>query len=245
VNRDRGESGLVYGRNSVLECLRAGRRRARKLLLLKGGEDLDTIRAAAAGVLVEETSRAELDRLSHGGVHQGVVLEADPLPVLDLKSWLAKPLGKNAVVLLLDGVTDPHNLGAIVRSAAAMGASAIVLPEDRAAPITATAVKAASGAIEHIDLVRVTNLTRCILQLKDHEFWIAALDPDGDKTLWEADLGGRIGIVIGSEGKGLRRLVKESCDFAVRIPLPGPIPSLNASVSAAIALAECLRRRSQ
>lgn len=243
MNRDRGESGLVYGRNSVLECLRAGRRRARKLHLLKGGDDFEAIRAAAPYVPVVETSRAELDRLSQGGVHQGVVLEADPLPVLDLKTWLAKPLAKDAVVVLLDGVTDPHNLGAIARSAAAMGASALVLSEDRAAPLTPTAVKAASGAMEHIDLVRVTNLTRCIVQLKEHEFWIAALDPEGEKTLWEADLGGRIGLVIGSEGKGLRRLVRESCDFGVRIPLPGPIPSLNASVSAAIALAECLRRR--
>jgi 23S rRNA (guanosine2251-2'-O)-methyltransferase len=245
VNRDRGESGLVYGRNSVLECLRAGRRRARRLHLLKGGDDFDAIRAAATGVPVVETSRAELDRLSQGGVHQGVALEADPLPVLDMKTWLAKPLAKDAVVVLLDGVTDPHNLGAIARSAAAMGACALVIPEDRAAPLTPTAVKAASGAMEYIDLVRVTNLTRCIGQLKEHEFWIAALDPEGEKTLWEADLGGRIGLVIGSEGKGLRRLVRESCDFAVRIPLPGPIPSLNASVSAAIALAECLRRRSR
>ncbi len=244
MNRDRGESGLLYGRNSVLECLRAGRRRARKLYLLKGGDDFDAIRAAAPGVPVVETSRAELDRLAQDGVHQGVVLEADPLPVLDLKSWLAKPLAKDAVVILLDGVTDPHNLGAIARSAVAMGASALVITEDRGAPLSPAAVKTASGAMEHIDLVRVTNLTRCIGQLKEHEFWIAALDPEGEKTLWEADLGGRIGLVIGSEGKGLRRLVRESCDFGVRIPLPGPIPSLNASVSAAIALAECLRRRS-
>ncbi len=243
MSRDRGQSDLVFGRNSVLECLRAGRRRALALHLLAGGEDLDAIREAARGVTSIETSRAELDRLAKGGVHQGVVLEADPLPLYDLKTWLAKPLAKDAVVVILDGVTDPHNLGAIARSAAAMGAAALVLPEDRAAPLTPTAIKAASGAMEHIDIVRVTNLSRAIGQLKEHEFWIAALDPEGDKTLWEADLGGRIGIVIGSEGSGLRRLVRESCDFAVRIPLPGPIHSLNASVSAAIALAECLRRR--
>jgi len=243
VSRD--PSTLVYGRNSVLECLRAGRRRAQALHLLAGGEDLDDIREAAQGVRIVEASRGDLDRLTKGGVHQGVVLEASPLPVLDLKVWLAKPIAKDAVVVILDGVTDPHNLGAIARSAVAMGAAALILPEDRAAPLTSTAIKAASGAMEHIDLVRVKNVTRAIEQLKEHEFWIAALDPEGDKTLWEADLGGRIGLVIGSEGAGLRRLVRESCDFAVRIPLPGPIPSLNASVSAAIALAECLRRRSK
>ena len=243
MSRERGQSDLVFGRNSVLECLRAGRRRAQVLHLVAGGEDLNAIREAAHGVTIVETSRAELDRLTKGGVHQGVVLEANSLPHYDLKTWLAKPIAKDAVAVILDGVTDPHNLGAIARSAVAMGAAALILPEDRAAPLTPAAVKAASGAMEHIDLIRVTNLSRAIGQIKEHEFWIAALDPEGEKTLWEADLGGRIGLVIGSEGSGLRRLVRESCDFAVRIPLPGPIPSLNASVSAAIALAECLRRR--
>lgn len=243
MSPDRSQTDLVYGRNSVLECLRARRRRCRALHVLAGGEDLDEIREAAAGLRIVEAARADLDRLTKNGVHQGVVLECDPLPLYDLKVWLDRPIAKDAVVVLLDGVTDPHNLGAIARSAAAMGAAALMLPEDRAAPITATAVKSASGAMEHIDIVRVKNVARAIELLKEHEFWIAALDPEGDKTLWEADLGGRIGLVIGSEGAGLRRLVKESCDFAVRIPLPGPIPSLNASVSAAIALAECLRRR--
>lgn len=243
MSRDRAQHDIVYGRNSVLECLRARRRRTRALHLLSGGEDLDEIREAAEGVRIVEASRADLDRLAKGGVHQGVVLECDPLPLYDLKVWLERPIARDAVVVLLDGVTDPHNLGAIARSAVAMGAAALMLSEDRAAPITATAVKAASGAMEHIDLVRMKNVARAIEQLKEHEFWIAALDPKGDKTLWEADLGGRIGLVVGSEGGGLRRLVRESCDFAVRIPLPGPIPSLNASVSAAIALAECLRRR--
>lgn len=243
MNKDRGQTNIVYGRNPVLECLRAGRRRGRALHILAGGENLEDIRDAAEGLRIVEAARADLDRLAKGGVHQGVVLECDPLPLYDLKVWLERPLAKDAVVVLLDSVTDPHNLGAIARSAAAMGAAAVLLPDDRAAPITPTAIKAASGAMEHIDLVRMKNVARAIEQLKEHEFWIAALDPEGDKTLWEADLGGRIGLVIGSEGAGLRRLVRESCDFAVRIPLPGPIPSLNASVSAAIALAECLRRR--
>jgi 23S rRNA (guanosine2251-2'-O)-methyltransferase len=211
--------------------------------LLAGGKHLDEIRAAAAGLPMAEVSRAELDRLAAGGVHQGVVLEAGPLPRVDAKVWLAGDLPADAVAVLLDGITDPQNLGAIARSAVAFGARAIIYTEDRAAPISPAAVKAASGAMEHIDLVRVTNLARCIALLKQHEFWIAALDPDGDRDLWDADLKGRVGLVIGSEGKGLRRLVRESCDFALRIPLTGPIPSLNASASAAIALAECARQR--
>jgi 23S rRNA (guanosine2251-2'-O)-methyltransferase len=162
---------------------------------------------------------------------------------MEAREWLEAGLPRDVVAILLDGVTDPHNLGAIARSAVAFGAKALIMTEDRAAPITPTAVKAASGAMEHIDLVCVTNLARTIALVKEHEFWIAALDPKGDRDLWDADLTGRIGLVIGSEGTGLRRLVRESCDFALRIPLTGPIPSLNASVSAGIALAECARQR--
>lgn len=236
---------IVFGRNAVLECLRARRRAARRLHLLGGGEALDDIRDAAARIHLEidESARGDLDRLAKGGVHQGVVLEADPLPRYDAREWLDSNPPRDAIAVLLDGVTDPHNLGAIARSAVALGAHAIVLTEDRAAPVTPTAVKAASGAMEHIDLLCVTNLARTMAVMKEHEFWLAALDPDGDQDLWDADLTGRIGLVIGSEGSGLRRLVRESCDFALRIPLAGPIPSLNASVSAGIALAECARQR--
>jgi 23S rRNA (guanosine2251-2'-O)-methyltransferase len=237
------EREIVYGRNSALECLRARKRAVHRVWLLSGGESLDALRDAAAGVELEETSRPELDRLAKGGVHQGVVIEADPLPTLDAREWLERGLPRDTIAVLLDGVTDPHNLGAVARSAAAFGARGLILPADRAAPVTPAAVKAASGAMEHIDLVCVTNLARCIATLKEHEFWLAALDPEGDRDLWDADLTGRVGLVIGSEGKGLRRLVRESCDFALRIPLSGPIPSLNASVSAAIALAECTRQR--
>lgn len=237
------KSELVYGRMPVLECLRAGKRRGHKLYLLDRGEDLEAIRNAADGLSVETLPRKDLDRLARGGVHQGVILEADPLPVLDLQQWLARAPAEHTLALLLDGVTDPHNFGAIVRSAAAMGAHGVIFAKDRAAPISPAATKSAAGAMEHIDLVRVTNLVRCIDQLKQQGFWIAALDPDGDRTLWNADLTGRLGLVIGSEGKGIRRLVYESCDLYVRIPLSGPLPSLNASVSAAIALAECLRQR--
>ncbi len=233
----------VYGRRPVLECLRAAKRQSHKLYLLERGEGLDSIREAANGIPILYVGRKDLDRLAGGGVHQGVLLETEPLPLLTLEDWLAQSPPQTALALLLDGITDPHNFGAMVRSAAALGAAGVIFPKDRAAPLSPAAVKAAAGAMEHIDLVRVTNLVRCIDKLKQDGFWIAALDPDGDRPIWRADLTGRLGLVIGSEGKGIRRLVHENCDLFLTIPLPGPLPSLNAAASAAIALAECLRQR--
>lgn len=233
----------IAGRIPVLESLRAGKRRARRLFLQSGAKELDAIRAAAAGVPVEERSRGELDLLVGGVLHQGVVLDADPLPLLDMKAWLARVNARDATAVVLDGVEDPHNFGAIVRSAAAMGAAGVVFAKRRAAPLSPAALKSAAGAMEHIDLVEVVNLVRALEQLKADGFWLAALDADAPQTLWEADLSGRLALVIGSEGRGIRPLVARTCDFQVRIPLAGAITSLNASVSAAVALAECLRRR--
>lgn len=210
---------------------------------MRDAKGLDELIAEASGVPVEETDRNRLDQLSGGVVHQGVVLEADPLPLLDAGAWARGPFPEQAVVVVLDGVEDPHNFGAIARSAAACGAYALVFGKDRSAPLSAAAMKSAAGAMEHIDLVQATNLSRAIDAMKESGFWIAGLDAAGDKTVWEADLKGRIALVIGSEGKGMRRLVREHCDFLVRIPLTGPITSLNASVSAAIAIYECMRQR--
>ncbi len=210
---------------------------------MRGAQGIDDVLAAARGVPIEETDRNRLDQLAGGVVHQGVVLEADALPVLDAALWSHGPFPEQAVVVILDGVEDPHNFGAIVRSAAACGACAVLFGKDRSAPLSSAAMKSAAGAMEYIDLVQATNVSRAINDLKKAGFWIAGLDADADKTIWEADLKGRIGLVIGSEGKGIRRLVRENCDFHLRIPLSGPITSLNASVSAAIAIAECLRQR--
>ena len=233
----------VVGRIPVLECLRAGKRPARRLYLLRNARDLDDIRDAAAGIPTEECDRNRLDQLSGGVVHQGVVLEADPLPLNDSGAWARGAFPEQAVVVILDGIEDPHNFGAIVRSAAACGACAVVFGKDRSAPLSAAALKSAAGAMEYIDLVQATNISRAIDDLKKAGFWIAGLDADADKTIWQADLKGRIALVVGSEGKGIRRLVREHCDFHLRIPLTGPITSLNASVSAAIAIAECVRQR--
>lgn len=235
--------GLVVGRIPALECLRGGKRKPRRLYLLESGKDLETIRAAAKGVSIETRNRKDLDSLSGNVVHQGVVLEADPLPVLSVEEWLPSLVGNDAVAVVLDGVEDPHNFGAIVRNAAAFGANAVIFTKDRAAPLSPAALKSAAGAMEYVDLVRATNLSRALAALKDANFWIAGLLPNGKDNLWKTDLTGRIALVIGGEGKGLRRLTAENCDFQVAIPLAGPLESLNASAAAAVALAECRRQR--
>jgi 23S rRNA (guanosine2251-2'-O)-methyltransferase len=233
----------IAGRIPVLECLRAKKRRARRLFVLEGLKAIEEIRQAAGSVPIETSARTTLDKLSGGVVHQGVILEADPLPVLLAERWCELPFSTDAIAVVLDGVQDPHNFGAIVRTAAACGAIAVVYPKDRAAPLSTAAFKSAAGAMEYIDLVQATNLSRSLEDMKRVGFWIASFDPEAEQDIWDADLRGRIALVIGSEGKGVRRLVGERCDFRLRIPLPGAIDALNASVSAAVALIECLRQR--
>ena len=233
----------IAGRIPVLECLRAGKRTARRLFVLPSARGIGDILDAAVGIPVEERPRNELDQLVEGTVHLGVVLEADPLPLLTETAWLAQTLPADAVAVVLDGIEDPHNFGAIVRSASALGAHGVLFAKRHAAPLSAAALKSAAGAMEYIDLVEVTNIARALGALKEAGFWVAGFDAGAPQTLWQADLGGRIALVIGSEGEGMRRLVQETCDFLVCIPLTGAITSLNASVSAAIALAECRRRR--
>jgi 23S rRNA (guanosine2251-2'-O)-methyltransferase len=234
---------LVPGRRPVLECLRARKRKAHKLFLLQDAKGMDFLREAAGDIPVVECPRAELDRLLPHALHQGVLLQADPLPILNADVWAGSTFPDDSIIVVLDGVEDPHNFGAIVRSATACGARAVVYAKDRAAPVSPAAVKSAAGGMEHIDLVQAPNLVRSIDALKKAGFWIAALHADAPQPIWEADLKGRVALVIGGEGKGIRRLVNERSDFHLRIPLPGPITTLNASVSAAIALAECTRQR--
>jgi 23S rRNA (guanosine2251-2'-O)-methyltransferase len=235
----------VVGKNPVMECLRAGKRKAYKLFVLRGAKDIAEIRAAAGSLAIEEMTRQELDSLVPGAVHQGVILKADPLPLHRVEGWLKLNHGPDAIVVALDSIEDPHNFGAITRSAVAFGAEAVLFAKDRAAPLSPAAVKAAAGGMEYIDLIQATNLVRALDALKEAGFWVAELDEHAKQDLWEADLKGRVVLVIGAEGQGVRRLVREHCDFHLRIPLPGRISTLNASVSAGIALAECLRQRAQ
>lgn len=233
----------VAGRIPVLEALRAGKRKPRRLYLMRDARGLEGLREAARDVPIEEVSRDRLDDLSEGVVHQGVVLDAESLPVFRVEAWVKREIPAEAIVVVLDCIEDPHNFGAIVRTAAACGALGVLFARDRAAPVSPASVKSAAGGMEHVDLVEGANVARMLELLKEAGFWIAGFEVDAEQTLWQADLTGRTALVIGSEGKGMRRLVSEGCDFHLRIPLPGAITALNASVSAAVALMECLRQR--
>ena len=233
----------VIGRIPVLEALKARKRQPHRLYYLESAKDLGPILNAAEDVPTQACTRPELDRLSRGENNQGVVLEAAPLPVTRLETWVKETLPGDAVVVLLDGVEDPHNFGAIVRTASAFGAIAAVFGKDRAAPLSPSAAKSAAGAMERLELVQATNLARGLGLMQKAGFWTVGLDGGAERILWDADLRGRVVLVIGSEGKGMRRIVRDRCDFLLRIPIGGPITSLNASAAAAVALAECARQR--
>ena len=210
---------------------------------------LDEAKARPLGdVEVETMDRSHLEALlPDGAVHQGLALQAEPLPPTFLEDVLAEvppaPDGGATVVVVLDQVSDPHNVGAVLRSAAAFGARAVVLPEHGTPSSTATLAKAASGALELVPLVRVTNLARALDKLKETGFWCVGLEEGGEKLLTELDLSGRVALVLGAEGEGLRRLTRERCDFLARLPTRDPLGSLNVSNAAAVALYEVARRR--
>jgi 23S rRNA (guanosine2251-2'-O)-methyltransferase len=196
-----------------------------------------------ANLSPEIVPREALDRLlPPGAVHQGLILEAEPLPESDLDEVLALAPAPSTLVVL-DRANDPHNVGAVLRSAAAFGASAVVLPRDHAPAITGALAKSASGALEVVPLVIVTNLARALDAMKEARFWCVGLTEDAEQTLAQIDLKGRVALIVGAEGGGLRRLTREGCDFLARLPTGGPVSALNMSNAAAIALYECARQR--
>lgn len=201
--------------------------------------------AAARGLRPLEATAAALDAATGGAAHQGVVAEVRPSAPLDENSLLDLLTTQPgpALILVLDGVSDPHNLGACLRTADAAGATAVVAPRDRAAGLTPVARKVAAGAAETVPFAQVTNLARALRDLKDAGLWIAGTAEDGEMELFDADLTGPLALVMGSEGKGLRRLTRECCDFNVRLPMQGSVASLNVSVAAGVALYEALRQR--
>jgi len=200
--------------------------------------------AKAGGVLVEEVTWARLGQLTDGAVHQGIVLQAAAADTLDLGTLIdgCRNLGEPALLMALDGITDPHNLGAIVRSAEALGAHGLVLPQRRSAGLTGSVAKVAAGALEHLPVARVVNLNRSLETLKEEGYRVIGLAGEGSVSLSEADLDGPLVIVTGSEGSGLSMLTRKHCDQLVRIPLRGATPSLNASVATAMVLYEVARR---
>ncbi|RLP92793.1 23S rRNA (guanosine(2251)-2'-O)-methyltransferase RlmB [Micromonospora sp. CV4] len=241
---------LLVGRNPVLEALRA--QVPATALYTAQGIDMDDrineiIRTAAdRGIANLEISRAELDRMTGGVLHQGVGLQVPPFAYQPFEDLVAAALEQQAPLLVaLDGVTDPRNLGAVIRSAAAFGAQGVFVPERRAAGITATAWRTSAGAAARVPVAQVTNLTRSLKACRDAGFTVVGLDADGDTDLYDLEAAvGPLVVVVGSEGRGLSRLVGETCDLTVSIPMISEVESLNASVAAAVTLAEVARRRS-
>jgi 23S rRNA (guanosine2251-2'-O)-methyltransferase len=241
---------LIEGRRPVVEALRAGRPMDRILVAAGAGRaalgDLLDL-AQRRGVEVQTVPRSLIEAEARSGAHQGVLAVVAPIEPIDLTELLAIPLSgrEPPFFLALDGVEDPHNLGALARSAEAAGCHGLILPRHRSAPLSAVAVKASAGALEHLPVAEVPNLARAVEQLRDSGIWCIGLDGTAEASLFALELADEpVCIVVGSEGTGLHRLVRDSCDALVHIPMSGHIESLNASVAGALALFEVRRRRS-
>lgn len=241
-------STTIEGRNAVAEALRAGVPLERILIAPgAGGPPVQEIeRLAAAGrVPVQRADKRTLDAMSERGSHQGVIAQAKPFRFTELEQVLRK-IGDDepALIVVLDHINDPGNLGAIVRSVDVVGGSAVVLPKRRTAPVGAVAYKSSAGALAHVPIVQEPNIARCLERLKESGFWVAGADASARTLAWDAPLEGRIALVLGSEGAGLSRLVRERCDFLVGLPVAGRVDSLNVAQAAAVLAFEWVRRTS-
>jgi 23S rRNA (guanosine2251-2'-O)-methyltransferase len=239
----------ITGIHAVREALEAGRVFDR-IVIAKGRQDTRAEEivqlARAKGIAVRFEDRSQIDRLANSKDHQGVVALVAAAAVATLESVLERAnssKGQIGLIVLLDGVEDPHNLGAIVRTTLAAGAHGVVIPERRAAGLTDTVARASAGALEHLPVAKVTNLVRTMEELKEAGYWLVGLDEDGDKNYTEVDYTSPTGIVLGSEGKGLHELTRKRCDFVVKLPTTGPVRSLNVSVAAGVVLFEAIRQR--
>jgi 23S rRNA (guanosine2251-2'-O)-methyltransferase len=243
---------VVYGVNPVRELLRAGGEGLAELWLVEGStrgaafDELERL-GRAAGAKLRTAPRARLDRLAATDRHQGVVAVVADYAYAEVEDLLrsAEASGRPALVVVLDGVEDPQNLGAIVRSALALGAHGVIIPKDRAAGITPAAAKASAGAVERCPVARVTNVAKTLELLKESGIWSVALAADGDRALCDLDLRGPTALVLGGEGEGLRPLVRKTCDLSGRIPMLGEIDSLSVSAAAAVVLYEAARQRAR
>lgn len=238
----------IEGRNAVIEALRAGRA-IDKIYIAKGEVDQTlghiASKARAQGVVVVETDRRKLDAMSQTHAHQGVVALCAVKEYCTVEDLLqrAQEKGEPPFLVMCDEISDPHNLGAIIRTAECVGAHGVIIPKRRSAGLTAVVDKASAGAAEHLPIARVPNLTAAIETLKKAGVWIYGSAAEGASPLWKTDLTGSICLVIGSEGDGISRLVREHCDVLVSIPMKGEISSLNASAAAAVLMYEALRQR--
>ena len=246
-NRKEAED-RVEGKNAVMEALKAGRP-LDKIYIARGEQDkalrFIAQKGKAAGAVISEVDRRKLDAMSVTHAHQGVVAVSavrEYSTVADILA-LAAQRGEAPLVVVCDEISDPHNLGAIIRTAECAGAHGVVIPKHRSAGLTAVVEKTSAGAVEHMAVARVVNLAAALKELQDAGVWVFGTAADGEKNLWEADLKSPAALVIGSEGSGMSRLTRESCDFLLSIPLRGKVSSLNASNAAAIVLYEAVRQR--
>ena len=240
----------IEGRNAVLEALRSGVKVRRALLLrgIKSSKNIDEILAhlSQQNIVAEYVQRSDLDRKSDHAAHQGVMIWTAAFEFASLGSIIASTKdATDALVVVLDHVTDPGNLGAIARSAEVFGAAGLIVAKDRAAALTPAAHKAAAGALAHLPVVQVTNISRALQQLKEAGFWIAGASEHATDNVWDTQLSGKIAVVMGAEDKGLSRLVKENCDFLVRLPQSGKVGSLNVAQATTALLYEYIRQTAE
>jgi 23S rRNA (guanosine2251-2'-O)-methyltransferase len=250
MQNEKNENLVLEGRKAVLEALNHEKPIDRILVRRDKDKPVEgTLRMIAAKarerrIVVQEVERAKLDATSETGHHQGVIALCPAVPYFSVEEILqiARDRGEPPFVIVLDGVTDPHNLGAILRSADAGGVHGVIIPKRRAVGLTGTVAKTSAGALSHVAVARVSNITRTLEDLKKAGLWIACAQPEG-KPHFSADMTGPIALVLGAEGEGVSRLVSENCDFSVSIPMLGKIASLNVSVAAGILIYEVVRAR--
>ncbi len=239
---------VLIGRNAVTEALRAGRG-INRVCLAEGDHsgsipEIEAL-ARAQGIPVQYVARSKIEAIASGHRHQGVLAYVAPVAYVELEDILqaAEAKGEPPFLLLLDELEDPHNLGALLRTADATGVHGVLIPRRRSVPLTATVAKTSAGAVEYVPVARIGNIAQTLKALKAKGFWVAGADMDGSQQYWEADLTGPLVLVVGSEGHGMSRLTKEHCDFIVQMPMVGHINSLNASVAGSILMYESLRQR--
>ena len=241
---------VLVGRNAVTEALKSGRG-INKLWIASGDREGSVAEIAALakerGIVVQYVERAKIESLAGGHRHQGVLAYVAPVPYAELDDILkeAGEKGEAPFLVLLDELEDPHNLGALLRTADATGVHGILIPKRRSVSLNATVAKTSAGAVEYVPVARIGNIAQTLKKLKEKGFWVAGADMDGEKAYYEADLTGPLVLVVGSEGRGMSRLTKEACDFIVSMPMVGRINSLNASVAGSILMYESMRQRLQ
>lgn len=240
-------SEIIEGRNPVIEALKSDREIS-KLLVLDGSREGSIKKiismASEKNIMISYVGKNKINSIAESDNHQGVIAYVSDQEYYELNE-VVDVEATNNLVIICDEITDPHNLGAIIRTADAAGATGVVIPKRRSVHVTPVVAKTAAGATEYVKIARVTNLNRAIDELKELGYWIVGADMDGDRQYFEADLKGKIGLVIGGEGKGVSRMVKERCDFVVKIPMLGQVTSLNASAAASILMYEVVRQTHQ